>query len=47
MTDLPSIPDLLDLEHVEQDLYRSRAVYDAPWGMYGGQAAAQSLCAPG
>jgi acyl-CoA thioesterase-2 len=47
VTDLPSIPDLLDLEHVEPDLYRSRALYDAPWGMFGGQAAAQALYAAG
>ena len=47
MTDLPSIPDLLDLEHVEQDQYQSRALYDAPWGMFGGQAAAQALYAAG
>ena len=47
MTDLPSILDLLDLERVEPDLYRSRALYDAPWGMFGGQAAAQALYAAG
>jgi acyl-CoA thioesterase-2 len=47
VTDLPSLIDLLDLEYVEQDLYRSRAVYEAPWGMYGGQAAAQALYAAG
>jgi acyl-CoA thioesterase II len=47
VTDLPSIPDLLDLEQVEPDLYQSRALYDAPWGMFGGQAAAQSLYAAG
>ena len=47
MTDLPSILDLLDLEYVEQDLYLSRAVYEAPWGMFGGQAAAQALYAAG
>jgi acyl-CoA thioesterase II len=47
VTDLPSIPDLLDLEHVEPNVYRSRALYDAPWGMFGGQAAAQALCAAG
>ena len=47
MTDLPSVLDLLDLEYVEQDLYRSRAVYEAPWGMFGGQAAAQALYAAG
>jgi acyl-CoA thioesterase-2 len=38
---------LLDLEQVEPDRYRSRALYDAPWGMYGGQAAAQALYAAG
>jgi acyl-CoA thioesterase-2 len=47
VTDLPSILDILDLEYVEQDLYRSRALYDAPWGMYGGQVAAQALYAAG
>jgi acyl-CoA thioesterase-2 len=47
VTDLPSIIDLLDLEYVEQDLYRSRAVYEASWGMFGGQAAAQALYAAG
>lgn len=47
MTDHPSILDLLDLEYVEKDLYRSRAVYEAPWGMFGGQAAAQALYAAG
>ena len=47
MTDQPSVLDLLDLEYVEQDLYRSRAVYEASWGMFGGQAAAQALYAAG
>ena len=47
MTDLPSIPDLLELEHVEPNLYQSCALYDAPWGMFGGQAAAQALYAAG
>ena len=47
MTDLPSILDLLDLECVEPDLYRSRAVFEAHWGMFGGQAAAQALYAAG
>ena len=47
MTDQPSILDLLDLEYVEQDLYRSRAVFEADWGMFGGQAAAQALYAAG
>jgi len=47
VTDLPSVLDLLDLEYVEENLYRSRALYEAPWGMYGGQAAAQALYAAG
>ncbi len=47
MTDLPSIPELLDLEQVEPDRYQSTALYDAPWGMFGGQAAAQALYAAG
>ena len=47
MTDLPSILDLLDLEQVEPDRFQTRALYHAPWGMYGGQAAAQSLYAAG
>jgi acyl-CoA thioesterase-2 len=47
VTDLPSILDLLDLEYVEENLFRSRALYDAPWGMYGGQVAAQALLAAG
>lgn len=47
MTDQPSVLDLLDLEYVERDLYLSRAVYDVPWGMFGGQAAAQALYAAG
>jgi acyl-CoA thioesterase II len=47
VTDLPSVPELLDLECVEPDLYQSRALYDAPWGMFGGQAAAQCLLAAG
>ncbi|HEY6494362.1 MAG TPA: acyl-CoA thioesterase domain-containing protein [Trebonia sp.] len=47
MTDLPSIPELLDLELVETDVYRSQALYEAPWAMFGGQAAAQALYAAG
>ena len=47
MTDLPSILDLLDLEQVEPNAYQTRALYDAPWGMFGGQAAAQALYAAG
>ena len=47
MTDIPSIVDLLDLQQVEPDLYQSRALFPAPWGLYGGQAAAQALYAAG
>jgi acyl-CoA thioesterase-2 len=43
----PSILDLLDLEYVEDNLYRSRTVYDSGGRMYGGQAAAQALYAAG
>jgi acyl-CoA thioesterase II len=43
----PSILDLLDLEHVEQNLYRSCVVVDRPWALYGGQVAAQALYAAG
>jgi acyl-CoA thioesterase-2 len=47
VTDIPSVPDLLELKHVADDTYESRVLYDAPWGMFGGQAAAQSLIAAG
>jgi acyl-CoA thioesterase-2 len=47
MTGLPSILDLLDLEYVEHNLYRSLAVYDEGWRMFGGQVAAQALYAAG
>jgi acyl-CoA thioesterase II len=47
VADLPTILDLLDLEHVEPNRYQSRALHDVPWGMYGGQAAAQALYAAG
>ena len=47
MTERPSILDVLDLEYVEQDLFRSRSLFDSPQGMFGGQAAAQALYAAG
>lgn len=47
MTDIPSVPDLLELKPIADDTFESRALYDAPWGMFGGQAAAQSLIAAG
>src|SRR6202020_2926134 len=43
----PSILDLLDLERVEQDLYRSCVVVERPGALYGGQVAAQALYAAG
>jgi acyl-CoA thioesterase II len=47
VTDLPAVAELLDLERLAPDRYQSRALYEAPWGMFGGQAAAQALIAAG
>jgi acyl-CoA thioesterase II len=47
VTDLPSLPELFDLERLAPDLFQSRALYDDKWGLYGGQAAALSLLAAG
>jgi acyl-CoA thioesterase II len=45
---LPSLLDLLDLEHIEENLYRCCAVSsDAAYRLYGGQVAAQALLAAG
>jgi len=43
----PSILELLELERIEQDLYRSKVLLDLPFALYGGQAAAQALRAAG
>src|ERR1700724_4765809 len=43
----PSILDLLDLEQVEENLYRSCVVVERPWALYGGQVAAQALYVAG
>src|ERR1700733_509421 len=43
----PSILDLLDLERIEENLYRSCVVVERPWPLYGGQVAAQALYAAG
>jgi acyl-CoA thioesterase II len=44
----PSILDLLNLEYIEQNLYRSCVVFDAQRPrLYGGQVAAQALYAAG
>jgi acyl-CoA thioesterase II len=47
VTQLPTILDLLDLEYVEENLYRSCVVVDDPYRLYGGQVAAQALYAAG
>jgi acyl-CoA thioesterase-2 len=39
--------DLLALEELDQDLYRTTAVFDEPYFLYGGQVAAQALLAAG
>jgi acyl-CoA thioesterase II len=44
---LPSILELLDLEYVEENLYRSCVVLDKPYRLFGGQVAAQALYAAG
>ena len=44
---VPSILDLLDLEYIEENLYRGRAVFDEQRRLYGGQVAAQALYAAG
>jgi len=44
---VPSILDLLDLEYIEENLYRACAVSGEPRRLYGGQVAAQALYAAG
>jgi acyl-CoA thioesterase-2 len=39
--------DLLDLEELDRDLYRTTAVFDEPYSLFGGQVAAQALLAAG
>jgi len=41
----PGLVDILSLERIEADLFRSRVVYADPFGLYGGQVAAQALWA--
>src|ERR1700761_1518962 len=43
----PSILDLLDLERIEENLYRSSVIVPWPGALYGGQVAAQALHAAG
>ncbi|WP_245654391.1 acyl-CoA thioesterase [Streptomyces violens] len=42
-----SLPELLDLETVDRDLYRGNVVFDEPFALFGGQVAAQALMAAG
>jgi acyl-CoA thioesterase-2 len=39
--------DLLTLEELDEDLYRTTAIFDEPYHLYGGQVAAQALLAAG
>src|SRR5215510_7563901 len=41
----PGLLDVLTLERIEADMFRSSVVYDDPFGLYGGQVAAQALLA--
>lgn len=43
----PSLQDVFDLDRVEQDLFRSRLLYEDEKALYGGQIAAQALIAAG
>jgi acyl-CoA thioesterase-2 len=43
MPDAIGLVDVLSLERIEADLFRSSVVYDDPFGLYGGQVAAQAL----
>ena len=46
-TEGPTLDDVLDLEQVEQNLFRSTLTYPDAWALYGGQVAAQGLLAAG
>jgi acyl-CoA thioesterase-2 len=39
----PGLVEVLTLERIEADLFRSSVVFDDPFGLYGGQVAAQAL----
>jgi acyl-CoA thioesterase II len=43
----PTLPELLDLERLDRDLFRGTVVFDEEWNLYGGQVAAQALLAAG
>ncbi|OAA29221.1 acyl-CoA thioesterase-2 [Frankia sp. EI5c] len=42
-----TVLDLLDLEEIDRDLFRTRQVFDDRYALYGGQVAAQALLAAG
>lgn len=44
---MPSILELMDLEYIEEDIYRSRAVFKDTNRLFGGQVAGQALYAAG
>ena len=41
------LSDVVELERVDRDLFRSTAVFEERWSLYGGQVAAQALLAAG
>ena len=43
----PTVLDVLNLEEIDRDLYRSTLVFADPFPLYGGQVAAQALLAAG
>jgi acyl-CoA thioesterase-2 len=45
--DRPTVLDVLRLEQIDRDLYRSTLVFADPFPLYGGQVAAQALFAAG
>ena len=47
MSHLPSILELLDLEYIEENIYRSCVTFTEPHTLFGGQVAAQALYAAG
>ena len=42
-----ALREVLELERVDRDLFRSTAVFEERWSLYGGQVAAQALLAAG
>src|SRR5688572_19061710 len=45
--DSPTVLDILRLDEIDRDLYRSTLVFADPFPLYGGQVAAQALLAAG